>query len=36
MEEGLPVGHDSEGEPCLVLSFLLDDAIGGIGVHGDS
>ena len=35
MEEGWPVVHDGEGEQGLGL-LLLDDAVGGIGVHGDS
>ena len=35
VEEGGPVVHDGEGEQGLGL-LLLDDAVGGIGVHGDS
>lgn len=35
MEEGGPVVHDGEGEQGLAF-LLLDDAVGGIGVHGDS
>ena len=35
MEEGGPVVHDGEGEQGLGL-LLLDDAVGGIGIDGDS
>lgn len=36
MEEGLPVIHDGKGEQGVAFPLFHDDAVGGIGVHGDS